>query len=212
MDISKHEGMVTMNNALLELYEKNLINASDAIEYSSKGKGFIEKVIEKTSSQKELFGGEGFLNIEKETVLYEAYYSRKNLSYFDSSGNLINTPLGLIFRDNGRLKSDLNFIADYTIVNKRKEPFPIKSIFSLTYKILDVKSKKNSYNFSIKLFTKEKEAIEMPKEPAKLINDSDWHSLVIPIPKLYAGTIVKHYMLLFENNIREIVFTNIYFV
>ena len=212
MDISKHEGMATMDNALLELYEKNLINMSDAIEHSSKEKGFIEKIIEKTSSQKELFGGEGFLNIQKETVLYEADFSRKNLSYFDSSGNLINTPLGLVFRDTGRSKSDLHFIVDYTIVNGMKEPFPVKSLFSLTYKILDVKLEKNSYNFSIKLFTKEKEAIEMPKEPAKLINDHDWHSLVIPVPKPYAGTMLKHYMLLFEGDIREIVFTNIYFV
>ena len=52
----------------------------------------------------------------------------------------------------------------------------------------------------------------MPKEPAKLINDHDWHSLVIPVPKPYAGTMLKHYMLLFEDGIREIVFTNIYFV
>ncbi|MCX5816169.1 MAG: PilT/PilU family type 4a pilus ATPase [Proteobacteria bacterium] len=212
MDISKYEGMVTMNNALLELYEKNLINVSDAIEYSSKEKGFIEKVIEKTSSQKELFGGEGFFNIQKETVLYEADCSRKNLSYFDSSGNLINTPLGLVFRDSGRSKSDLHFIVDYTIVNGRKEPFSVKSLFSLTYKILDVKLGKNSYNFSMKLFTKEKEAIEMPNEPAKLMNDHDWHSLVIPVPKPYAGTMLKYYMLLFEDDIREIVFTNIYFV
>ena len=212
MDTSKHEGMVTMNNALIELYEKNLITVSDAIEYSSKEKGLIEKVIEKTSSQKELFGGEGFLNIHKETVIYEADCSRKSLSYFDSSGNLINTPLGLVFRDSGRSKSSLHFIVDYTIVNGKKEPFRVKSLFSLTYKILDVKLKKKSYNFSMKLFAKEKEAIEIPKEPAMLINDHDWHSLVIPVPKPYAGTMLKYYMLLFEDDIREIVFTNIYFV
>lgn len=212
MDISKHEGMVTMNDALLELYEKNLINMSDAIEYASKENSYIEKVIEMTSSQKELLGGKGFLNIQKSMVLYEADYSRKNLSYFDSSGNLINTPLGLVFRNGSRSKSDLHFIVDYSIVNGSKESFPVKSLFNLTYKILDVKSGKNSYNFSVKLFSKEKEAIEMPKGPAKLINDNNWHSLVIPVPKLYAGTMLKYYMLFFEDDIREIVFTNIYFV
>lgn len=212
MDISKKEGMVTMNNALLELYEKNAISMSDTIEYSSKEKGFIEKVVERTPSEKELFGGEGFLNVQKGMVLYEADYNRKNLSYFDSSGNLINTPLGLNFRDTGRTKSGLHFIVDYTIVNGIRESFPLKSLFSLTYKISDVKMRKNSYNFSIKFYFKDKDAIELPKEPAKLISDGDWHSLAIPIPKQYAGTMLKYYMLLFEHDIREMALKNIYFV
>jgi twitching motility protein PilT len=212
MDMSKKEGMTTMDNALLKLYEINMINTSDAIEYSSKEKGFIEKIVAKTSHQKELLGGDGLLNIQKGTVLYDADFSRKNLSYFDSSGNLLNTPVGLMFRDNGRSKGGFHFIIDYTILNGKKEPFLLNSLFSLTYKILDVKSGKNFYTFNMKILLKEKEAVEILKEPAKLINDNDWHSLAIPIPKPYVGKALKHYTLLFEDDIREIVFTNIYFV
>jgi len=117
-----------------------------------------------------------------------------------------------MFRDNGRSKGGFHFIIDYTILNGKKEPFLLNSLFSLTYKILDVKSGKNFYTFNMKILLKEKEAVEILKEPAKLINDSDWHSLAIPIPKPYAGKALKHYTLLFEDDISEIVFTNIYFV
>ena len=212
MDVSKNKGMVTMNDALLALYKRGFIDMPEVIGHSSGEKGFIEKVIKESPQRHDVFTGKMFLDLERGMITYEADFSSGNLSHFDTSGILLDTPLGLLFRDRGQLKENLHFIADYTILNGKKPPFPLKSLFKLSYKILDAKIEKHYYTLRLRVVIDNKNTFDIPEVPVELTKDGDWHTLTIPIPEGYKGKEIKHYMLLFDNNIKEIVFNNINFI
>ncbi|MCX5807147.1 MAG: PilT/PilU family type 4a pilus ATPase [Proteobacteria bacterium] len=212
MDISKKDDMISMDKSLLKLYENGLIDMPEMIFESSKEKGFIERIFETTPNKNQTLTGIRPLKLEKEMILYEADFSLNNLSFFDASGMLFDTPIGLLFRDRGPLKEDLNFIADYTILNGKKNIFSLKSFCNLSYKILETKVEKAWYLFRLRMVSDNNEDIEIPKIPLELIKDNEWHTLTIPVSKVYSGKTVKCYMLLFDNDIKEIAFNNIFFV
>jgi hypothetical protein len=184
----------------------------EVIGHSSGEKGFIEKVIKESPQRHDVFTGKRFLDLERGMITYEADFSSGNLSHFDTSGILLDTPLGLLFRDRGQLKENLHFIADYTILNGKKPPFSLKSLFKLSYKILDAKIEKHYYTLRLRVVIDNKNTFDIPEVPVELTKDGDWHTLTIPIPEGYTGKEIKHYMLLFDNNIKEIVFNNINFI
>jgi twitching motility protein PilT len=238
MEISKKDDMISMDKSLLRHYEKGFIDMFEMISESSKENGFIEKIVESApkkyqaltgikplSLEKEMILDESDfssnnltltgikpLSLEKEMILYEADFSSNNLSFFDASGTLFNTPIGLLFRDRGHLKEDPNFIADYTILNGKKGIFLLKSLCNISYKILETKAEKAWYLFRLRIVADNNKDIEIPNIPLELIKDGEWHTLTIPVSKVYSGRMVKCYMLLFDNDIKEIAFNNIYFV
>jgi twitching motility protein PilT len=212
MNISKRNDMISMDKSLLGLYEKGLIDMPEMISESSKEKSFIERIFESTPKKNERLTGNKPLDLEKKMILYAADFSLNNLSFFDTSGILFDTPIGLLFRDQGLLKEDLNFVADYTILNGNKNVFLLKNFFNLSYKILETKTEKAWYLFRLRIVSDNNGDIEIPKSPMELIKDNEWHTLTIPVSKVYRGKTVKCYMLLFDNDIKEIAFNNIYFV
>jgi len=209
---SKKEGMNTMDEALLDLYQRGMIDLPEVVASSSKDKFFIEKISMAAPGQQVIQTGKSIIDLEKDMVLYKADYDFANLGYFNSSGILWNTPDGLLLRDTGHIKSDYHFIADYTILNGKKVSFPLKTLFSAAYSILDSKINKQSYYFKLRVIVDKKDEIEIPNTPIDLIKDSEWHTLTISIPKVYYGREIKYYMLLLDSDIREIVFRNIQFV
>lgn len=230
MQVSKKEGMITMDEALLKIGEKGLADIPELLMHSTKNKDFIGKLVEqsqmiqepskktegvpagKPAVRRDLFSGKRGLDVEKDMMLYEADFSFNNLSFFDASGLLFNTPMGLLFRDTGRSSGEFHFIADYAILNGRKEPFSLKSIFSLSYKILEIKVEKRYYHFKLRVVIDNKENIEIPLTPVELVRDSDSHTLTIPVPGVHIGKTVKYYMLIFDTDIKEIVFNAICFL
>jgi len=212
INLSKAEGMISMDDSLLNLYRKGFIDMPVVIGYSSGDKSFIDKVTKEAPQTQDILSSRIILDMERKLISYEANFSEGNLSFFDSSGLLLNTPLGLLYRDKGLSKEGFNFISDYTILNGRKEPFPLQSLFKLSYKILNVKMEKKVYTMKLIIVVSDKESIEIPSVPMELVRDNEWHTITLPIPKHYARKEVKYYMILFDNNIREIVFNNINFI
>lgn len=211
MDVSKKEGMICMDDALSALYQKGLIEITDTIMHSTKGKGVTGRTpgnVPKGAAGRAV-GGDPVT--QTNMLLYSADFSLENLSYFDASGLLWDTPDGLLFRDDGRIKSEFNFMVDYTILNGKKAAFSLKSSFSLSYKIEDTKVRRDRYYFKLRVISDFKDEFEIPKTPLELVKDGDWHIIMLPIPKFYAGKPVKYYTLLFDSNIREIVLRNINF-
>lgn len=209
---SKKEGMITMDDALLDLYQKGIIDMPEVVESSSKDKHFIEKISKTTPNKETIQTGKRIIDLEKDMVLYKADYDFANLGYFNSSGMLWNTPNGLLLRDTGHIKGNYHFIADYTVLNGIKAPFLLKTLFSATYSILDSKVTKPSYYFKLRMIISGKDEIEIPNTPIYLIRDGEWHTLTISIPRVYYGKEIKYYMLLLDSDIREIVFRNIQFI
>jgi twitching motility protein PilT len=212
MDISKKDDMISMDKSLLGLYENGFIDMPEMISESSKEKGFIERIAASAPKKHQALTGMKPLSLEKEMILYEADFGSNNLSFFDASGTLFDTPIGLLFRDRGHLNEDHNFIADYTILNGVKGVFMLTSLCNISYKILETKAEKAWYLFRLRIMADNNEDIEIPKIPLELIKDDEWHTLTIPISRVYSGKFVKFYMLLFDNDIKEIAFKNIYFV
>lgn len=208
---SKKEGMITMDNALLDLYRKGIIDMPEIIDNSSKDRFFIEKVLTESPLKKVAQTENRMVDLDTEMVLYKADHNYTNLGYFNSSGTLWNTPEGLLLRDIGQIKDNYNFIADYTILNGRKTPFALKGVFSATYRILESKISKQSYYFKIRIVFNGKDEFEIPGAPEYLVRDGEWHTLIISIPSIHQGKELKYYMLLFDSDIREIIFKNIQF-
>jgi len=212
INLSKAEGMISMDDALLNLYRKGFIDMPVVISYSSGEKSFIEKVAKEAPTTQDALSGKMILDVERKLISYEADFSGGNLSFFDSSGLLLDTPIGLLYRDTGVSKEGFNFLSDYTILNGKKESFPLRALFKLSYKILNVKMEKKVYTMKLRIVVSDKESIEIPPVPLELVKDNEWHTITLPIPKHYVQKEVKYYMILFDNNIREIAFNNINFI
>lgn len=208
---SQKEGMITMDDALLNLYQKGIIDMPEVVESSSKDKHFIEKVSMAAPKEHAIQTGKRIIDLEKEMVLYKADYDFVNLGYFNSSGMLWNTPNGLLLRDTGHIKGNYHFIADYTVLNGKKTPFALKTLFSASYSVLDAKVNKQSYYFKLRVVANGNDEIEIPVTPIYLIKDGEWHTLTISIPRVYYGKEIKYYMLLLDSDIREVLFRNIQF-
>ncbi|MEM4251784.1 MAG: hypothetical protein QW828_08125, partial [Candidatus Bathyarchaeia archaeon] len=41
-----------------------------------------------------------------------------------------------------------------------------------------------------------------------LVADANWHTVTLPIPKIYQGVAVRYFMMLFDHDVREVVFNS----
>lgn len=211
IESSGRQGMVTMDRALLELYRNGLIDIQQVIGHSSQDKKFLEALTEQLPRAHEVFSGGGFLDLRHENVLYVSEYSGADLRFLDASGTLIDSPLGLLFRDDGQAREHTHFIADYTILNGKKAAFSLPSLFSLSYRIVRTKGKKERYDFSLRIAESSREILEIPRSPVSLISDGSWHAVTLPIPKMHQGKVVRYFMVLFDYDVQEIIFNSIRF-
>jgi hypothetical protein len=203
--------MVTMDRALLQLYRNELIDIQQVIAYSSQDKRFLNALTEELPHVQEVFTGGGFLDLQHENVVYRSQYGGPDLRFFDASGALIDSPTGLLFRDEGRRNDPLHFIADYSILNGKKPAFPLTSLFCLSYKILRTEEGRGRHDFRLRIAGSSKEILEIPQRPVQLVADGNWHTLTLPIPKVHQGKVVRYFMLLFDRDVKEAVFTSIRF-
>ncbi len=211
VESSGAQGMITMDKALLELYRKELIDIQQTILHSSQHKKFLEALGEELPPAKEVFTSGDFIDLQQENVVYRSQYADADLRFFDASGLLIDSPAGLLFRDRGNTQERLHFIADYTILNGKKQAFPLTSLFSLSYKIMATTEHRPRYDFRLRVAETSKEIFEIPMKPLNLIADGNWHTLILPIPKIYQGKAVRYFMLLFDCGIKEVIFNNMRF-
>ncbi len=212
IESSGRQGMVTMDRALLELYRKEIIDIQQVIAHSSQDKRFLDTLAEELPNAQEVFTGGGFLDLQQEKVAYLSQYGGPDLRFFDASGVLIDSPTGLLFRDEGGAGEHVHFIADYTILNGKKPAFSLTSLFSLSYKIVRTKEDRAWYDFKLRIAESSKEILEIPKSAVHLIADGNWHTLTLPIPRMYQGRVVRYFMLLFDYEVKEAVFSGIRFV
>jgi twitching motility protein PilT len=211
IESSSRQGMVTMDRALLELYRNELIGIQQVVTYSSQDKRFLDALTADQPKAQEVFTGGDFLDLQHENVAYLSQYSGADLRFFDASGVLIDSPLGLLFRDEGRTRDDLHFIADYSILNGRKTAFPLSSLFSFSYKIQTTKGNRGQYDFKLRIVGGAKQIMEIPQGPVYLVADLNWHTVTLPIPRMLHGRVVKYFMLLFNCDVEEAVFNSIRF-
>jgi hypothetical protein len=211
IESSGRQGMVTMDRALLELYRNGLIDIQQVIGYSSQDKKFLEALAEQVPRAHEVFSSAGFLDLQQENVLYLSEYEGADLRFLDASGALIDSPLGLLFRDEGLTRTNQHFIADYTILNGRKPAFALASLFSVSYKVLKARGQREGYDFRLRVAESSKEILEIPRAPVYLTADNNWHTVTLPIPKLHQGKGVRYFMLLFDSDLTEVIFNNIRF-
>jgi twitching motility protein PilT len=211
IESSARHGMVTMDRALLELYRSGIIDIQQVITYSSQDKRFLQALTEGPPKAEGAFTGGGFLDLQHENVVYHAQHNGADIRFFDASGVLIDSPLGLLFRDEGQVSGHHHFIADYSILNGKKPAFSLTSLFSLSYKILKAKGDRGQYDFTLRVAGSSKEILEIPQSPVYLIADGNWHTLTLPIPKIHQRKAVRYFMLLFDNDVKEAVFSGIRF-
>ena len=212
IESSARQGMVTMDRALLELYRNGLIDIQQVITYSSQDKRFLEALTEGQPAAQEVFTGGGFLDLQHENIVYHSHYGGADLRFFDASGALIDSPLGLLFRDEGQAGDHPHFIADYSILNGKKSAFSLTSLFTLSYTILKTKGGRDGYDFTLRIAEGSKETLEIPQSPVQLVADGSWHTVTLPIPRMHQGKVVRYFMLLFDCDIKEAVFSGIRFV
>ena len=212
IESSGRQGMVTMDRALLELYRNELIDIQQVITYSSQDKRFLDMLTEELPNAQEVFTSGGFLDLQQEKVAYRSQYAGADLRFFNASGRLIDSPTGLLFRDEGGAGEHVHFIADYTILNGKKPAFSLTSLFSFSYKIVRTKEDRAWYDFKLRIAESSKEILEIPQRAVHLIADGNWHTLTLPIPRMYQGRVVRYFMLLFDYEVKEAVFSGIRFV
>jgi twitching motility protein PilT len=211
VESSGRQGMVTMDRALMELYRNELIDIQQVITYSSQDKRFLDALTEELPKAQEVFTGGGFLDLQQENVVYRSQYGGADLRFFDASGVLIDSPLGLMFRDEGKASDPLHFVADYSILNGKKPAFLLTSLFSFSYKILKTNGDRDRYGFTLRIAGSSKEILEIPQSPVQLIADGSWHTVTLPIPRMHQGKVVRYFMLLFDYDVKEAVFSSIRF-
>jgi len=212
LDTSKSEGMTSLDESLRMLSKQGVIDVAQAIAHSSRSSKFIEDIAEVKPTKDGISTTRGIMALEKDLAVYQADLSVTNLSSFDTSGRLFSTPVGFLFRDTGALKGPYHFAADYTILNGKKDPFKLKSFLNISYKILETKIEKPVYAFKVRVFEDSKNDYELTEKPLDLIKDGNWHTITIQIPQMYTNRTVKFYMLLFDGDIKEISFDNIFFL
>jgi hypothetical protein len=212
LDTAKSEGMTSLDESLRMLSKNGMIDASQAILYSSRSSKFIEDIADEKPRKDSVSTMKGITAFEKDLAVYQADLSVTNLSSFDASGRLFSTPVGFLFRDTGTLKGPYHFIADYTILNGRKSPFRLKAFLNISYKVLETKVEKTAYAFQVKIFEDNKNDYELTETPLELIKDGNWHTITIQIPQKYMNRAVRFYMLQFDGDVKEISFDNIYFM
>ncbi len=211
MDMSRKEGMMTMDGSLLELVKQGLVDIPQIMKESSQDKVFMEKIVD-AGIEENMLLGKTLIDFDREKITYETEYRYGALANLDASGMLMDTPARLLFRQKGPVTGDFNFIIDYSVLNGKKEPFPLRSFFSLSYRIAATNVRKTGYSFFLRLVADFKEEIEIPKEPLELDAGGEWNTVTIPIPKIYKGKTIKYFMLFFDSGIREIFFDNIRFI
>lgn len=209
MESLKKEGVITMDMALLELARKGFIPLPEAVSQARDERRFIEKVGEITPRSSETMTKKGFIRLEKNTVLYEMDTS--DPESFDSSGAIFLTGEGMLFRERGTSRADDHFFIDYSILNGRKDSFPLPSFFSMEYMIKVAKREKGSYTFRVTVFLDGPEEAFFPDPYFPLAKGEGWHAITIPIPQSMRGRWVKYFGLLFDKDIREIIFRRVRF-
>lgn len=210
LESQKKEGMISFDASILELAKKGLISIPEAIDVAKEERVFIEKIKEIRPKKGISYLKKGTLEIEKENILYELDTSP--IEYIDSSGIVIYTPLGLFFREGAfGKKSENHFIVDYSIIQGKKDSFPLGAFFSLEYLIRDLKAFKKGFVFYVSVALSSSEEVFFPKPPFFLLFDKEWQTLTVKIPENLRGKMVRVVALIFDKDIREIFFRNIRF-
>ncbi len=210
VDILKKEGMVSMDDALVDLYKNGLIEMAAAISCSTDESAFVAKLGAVPYSRAKVMEGKRPSPVNPDTILFKADHREEQLGSFDASGEVSADPGGLAFRDSGQQARESHFIADYSILNGRQNGFRLGSFFHISYAISGSREKKATYSFWVRVVTGKKEETEVPV-PTGLIGDGAWHTLDVPIPGAMRGKQVRYYMLVFDGAVTDIVFDDIMF-
>ncbi len=171
METSRREGMITLDRALLSLNRRGIIGMPEAIRHSSRDRRFMEKVADRNQGKEAAVGGETFIGLEQEEVIYRSNFEAGRLRYFDGSGTLLETPMGLLFRASGMKGKEFHFVADYTVLNGGRPPFPLQSIIHVSYRILDVSS--SNARMKLRIVGDEREEMELPARPLNRVSDGN---------------------------------------
>lgn len=211
-DSMKKHSIISMEDASLKLYREGVVNLSEVIEHITDTKKIdpIIKEMEFKQNKAHRYRKE-IVETHKKPINYKLEVTPKSLSYLDASGMIIETSDGILFKDTGQSKGEFHFIGDYTMLNGKKPTFPLKNFFNFSYIIRDVRRKKPLYRFQLKVVENMKMTVDFPKTPYEMFFDGQWHSVSIPIPKIYENIVVKYYLMFFDKDINVVEFSNIYF-
>ena len=211
LDNSKKDGMISMDDALFDLYRNGLVDMEEALSQSSKGAAFQEKLATMESRRPKAASGKERPDALPAGALYVADFSGEKLGDFDASGSLVDASGGLLFKDTGGTGGKTHFVADYSILNGRKEAFRLDSLFRMAYRVDEEEAKKKVYDFSLRIGFAGRKVTEIPVQLG-LIGDGEWHTLEVPIPKGDRGKEVRYYMLVFDGALTRVVFAHICFI
>lgn len=213
MDAMKGNGAISMDDALVALYMKDTLEYMEVLkEVSDKKRLKSPKIKDKLSRETIPFQTEGIKGVEETKVAYTADFTGGALAYFDASGTIFDTPEGLLFRDTGYSKREMHYIADYTVLSGNKRQFLLNEFINLSYRLFDVHEKRPVYRFQIVLVENAAYSFNIPYGFYGMTFDRDWHTISIPVPQEYSGRTIRYYVLMFDKDIKEIFFNNIYFV
>jgi twitching motility protein PilT len=211
LDISGKEGMVSMDDALLDLYRKGLADLEDVYSHSSGGRGFQDKLALITGERPRVTVGTRVLSSAPDRTVYVVDFRQDQLGNLDSSGMLLVSASGLVFRASGEPTGGFHFIADYAILKGKQDLFTMGSLFRVSYKSVGSGALKKAYPFYLRVVGIGKEDFEIPVQLG-LIGDGNWYTLDVAIPEAFHGKEVRSFMLLFDSALSEIVFSDIRFL
>ncbi len=210
MDSSRKEGMVLMDDALFDLYEKGLIEMDEALLYAANPDSLQEKAgrlpgNREIDDKEQVYG-----KTDEKHLIYEADFAPDNVGHFESSGFLTATSQGLLFRDPGMESGSFHFMADYSILNGKRNHFPLGPLLRLSYRIVDSVATKPLYDLGLSIVVERKETIEIPLQGC-LVADGQRHSSDLLIPAADVGKYVRYYMIVFDRAITELLVDSIGF-
>jgi twitching motility protein PilT len=210
MDIAGKEGMILMDDALFDLYAGGLVYLEEVLAHSSGGGAFRERLAAVRGGKLKITDRRQGSSGAMDSTVYVADFRQHQLINFDSSGLLLIREGALVFRALAATTGRLFFIADYTILNGRQDPFVLGPLFSVSYKVSASMAEKEMYSFSLRVTGRAGEDLDIPG-PQSLIGDGAWHTLEVTVPEGLRGKEVRYYMLLFDSVLSEIVIGDIRF-
>lgn len=211
MAVAKKDGMILMDDSLLALMKQGIVDVPQIIKESSQDKTFMERIADLNLEQNR-FMGRTLIDFDREKIAYETDYRYGALRNLDASGILLDTPARLLFRQAGPRKDGFHFLIDYSILNGKKDSFPLNVLFSLSYRVAATNVQKPGYRLFLRVVADAKEEIDIPREHIEIMGDGEWHTVTLPVPKAHKGKTVKYLMIFFDSDIREIFFDNIRFI
>ena len=216
--------MQTLDQALQQLYQKNIISDLEVITKSIKPEQLRNKLIRTDIPAPEEIDSLGFLDLgeemiplESKLIKYRANFTSGQESYWTSSASVVFNDPGMILTKISGAGTNRFYVSDFNIVSKKVNPFKLPHKILLRFKIecaanndLDDQS-----NLILKLFT-----LPEKNKPASFVKtdssyplelDERWHTCVISIPDEAIGKLLKIVMFEFSGSLTKVLISDIIF-